>query len=174
MLLAEMTKHEGGRYHDGERFLPWYTSPCLEWLLTLDLKDKKIFEFGVGDSTAWYRSKDAYVRGVENNPEWAKKAGAIEAHCTGNYVSAVGECGGDYTGKLPSWDIIIVDGIWRDDCAVHGWKFLKPGGYMILDNWMQPSVEIEWSQTVELIKGKDRVLYEEPGHYDWCTLVVRK
>lgn len=175
MELAQMTKHEGGRYHDGEMFLPWYTSPCLEWLMTLDLKGKFIFEYGVGHSTVWYKSKGAITYGVDSTIEWLQVAAPNDSKC-GYYLTS------DKDRYIKGWtkvfddiyDIVIIDGIYRDECTEYALKMLKPGGYLILDNYMQPSVEMNWEKTNELIKGMPITIYKEPEHYDWCTAVITK
>lgn len=159
---------------DDGTILPWYTSPCLEWLMTLDLKGKRIFEYGVGDSTAWYRSKDTYVRGVDSNIEWAAKCHAIHESDSEKYTRMCLDCGGNVYGEHKGWDIISIDGVWRDQCTEYALKALKPGGYLILDNYHQASVPNDWTQTDKLIEGMDIKYFKEPGHPDWQTLVVTK
>lgn len=171
MLLETMTKHEGGRYHDGITFLPWYTSPCLEWLMTLDLKDKRIFEFGVGDSTLWYRSKGAYTSGVDSNYSWASKLCAWHGEDEEHYLRSIGVLAQEY---LLPFDIVINDGDYRDECTEQGLKYLKPGGYLIIDNYRQPSVQADWPLTDKLIEGMPITIYKEPTHYDWQTAVITK
>jgi hypothetical protein len=167
MKLSEMTKHEGGRYHDGSNFLPWYTSPCLEWLMTLDLLGKRIWEYGVGDSSAWYRSKNAKVSGVDTDKVWAEKCGAHHAEDPEYYRASILGTG--------EYDIIVIDGIERDECTRFALDHLKLGGYLILDNYHQPTVEPNWPLTDKLIEGMPIQLFYEPGHWDrWCTAVIQK
>jgi hypothetical protein len=171
MKLSEMTKHEGGRYHDGNLYLPWYTSPCLEWLMTLDFVGKRVFEYGLGDSTLWYRSKGAESFGVDDNIEWCLKVGSIDKgyECSKfqyEYITSV--------VKYTLLDFIIIDGIYRDDCTDYALNALKPGGYLIIDNFEQPSVEEFWPLTRKLIEGMPIVIYKEPNHYDWQTVVIQK
>jgi hypothetical protein len=158
------------RYRDSETgmFYPWYTKPCLEWLLTLDLKGKKVFEYGCGDSTFWYRSKGAEVKGVDNNLSWATE-------CDVTY-----ECGGDLAFPViilehkDKFDIVVIDGISRDRCTEYALSKLKPGGYLIIDNYKQPSVQEHWPRTEKLIEGMPITIYKEPDHYDWQTAVITK
>src|SRR5437868_4457405 len=49
---------------------PWYTKSCLDEIVTWDLKDKKVFEFGLGASTIWWSIKCHKVYGVENNRDY--------------------------------------------------------------------------------------------------------
>jgi predicted O-methyltransferase YrrM len=166
MSLGE--KLEGGRRIDTETglIMPWYTSPCLEWLLTLDLKGKLIFEYGVGDSTLWYWAKEAHVLGVDSNKEWAQKIDCWLARTKWDYISIIGDPN--------TYDIVVIDGDYRDECTEFALKALKPGGYLIIDNYKQPSVEEHWPLTEKLIEGMPITVYKEPDHYDWVTAVVTK
>lgn len=150
--------------------MPWYTRPCLEWLVTLDLKGKDIFEYGCGNSTLWYRSKGANVVGIDDNIEWAEKAGVYYVNNKFFPLEAYVEPISDHA-KL--FDIVVVDGSYRDECAAKALKFIKPGGFLIIDNWEQPSVEPNvWTKTKELIKDLRQTVYKEPTHADWHSLVV--
>lgn len=169
MKLSEMTKHEGGRYHDGDRFLPWYSSPCLEWLMTLDLKDKKVFEFGVGDSTTWYKSKGAIMAGVDSNEKYVHQHCAWHGDDEAHYLRSI-----SVLSKGNLFDLVVIDGDYRDKCTEEALKYLRPGGYLIIDNFEQPSVEEFWPLTRKLIEGMPITIYKEPDHYDWQTAVVTK
>jgi len=56
-----------------ENPLPLYTYPAIEYLRSLDFKNKKIFEFGSGNSTLFWLNKEAKVTSVENNHHWFDK-----------------------------------------------------------------------------------------------------
>lgn len=162
---------EGYRKRDPENGLifPWYTWPCLEWLKGLDLMSKMVFEYGVGDSTHWYRSKGAICYGVDIDKEWANKARADWETDKDEYIYAtIAHYWGDY-------DLIAIDGHWRDDCTENALNRLKPGGYLFIDNFHQPSVEPNiWTQTDKLIEGMPITIYKQPGHVDWQTAVITK
>lgn len=163
---------EGGRRIDDNGFvMPWYTSPCLEWLQTLDLSGKNIFEFGVGDSTLWYRSKGAKTSGVDSNEYWVHKVCAWHGDDKEHYLRSIVVLADEYKCLF---DIVVIDGDYRDECTEHALKHLKHGGYLIIDNWMQPSVEMNWSKTEKLIEGMPITVYKEPEHYDWQTAVIQK
>lgn len=165
--LATMTRLEGGRFQDENgMILPWYTSPCLEWLLTLDLKSKRIFEYGVGDSTLYYKYRGAEVYGVDNSYIWADIGNSQFITNEVNYPLAIYGHG--------DFDIVVIDGICRDDCTSHALINLKQGGYLIIDNYHQPSVETNWPLTDVLIEGMPITIYKESNHYDWQTAVITK
>jgi predicted O-methyltransferase YrrM len=156
--------------------MPWYTRPCLEWLDTLDIKGKLIFEYGMGNSTKWYASRGAEVFGVDSNPEWGAFANQFgHVLVTDNQQDYLYEIYKGYNLNTDSGtiDLVIIDGLYRDDCTEHALKCLKPGGILIIDNWEQPSVEPnDWTKTKELIKDLKQTVYKEPEHPDWRTLVV--
>lgn len=160
------------RYYDETLNMPypWYTKPCLEWLTSIELEAMLIFEYGAGDSTKWYRSNGAHVNGVDSSEEWARKSGSECSFTTAKnehaYTSAV---------KFQSmYDIIVVDGEYRDACTQYALRALRPGGYLIIDNYKQPSVQADWPLTEKLIEGMDVKYFKEPGHPDWQTIVVTK
>jgi hypothetical protein len=145
---------------------PWYTKPALTVLDRMVLNRKRIFEFGAGDSTLWFREKGAQVWSVDNNMEWATKINCDFQAFYNEYVSTIDRAG--------EFNIICVDGVWRDECVIRGWDHLKKGGLMIVDNYKQASVEMHWPKTEELIKGKNYTIHKEPDHYDWQTLMIIK
>lgn len=161
------------RYFDVQLNMPypWYTRPCLEWLETIDLKDKRVFEYGVGHSTLWYKEKGvAVIWGVDTDETWATKSLAMHRTNEKDYAASILE--GYVWGPF---DIVVIDGAWRDDCTLSAMAALKSGGYLIIDNYKQKSADLEhWPLTEKLIEGMDVTYYKEPEHQDWQTIVVRK
>lgn len=159
---------------------PWYTSTCLEWLNTFDFSDKAVFEFGCGFSTKWYRTKGAYVAGVDSEGMWLRMGDSVSIMCADTkekYIGYIDECFNKKAGedKRARYDFIIIDGDYRDDCTEPALRALKNGGFLIIDNYMQESFECDWTKTKELIKDMDQVLFKEPDHPSgWATLVVKK
>lgn len=162
-----MKEIEGWQTVDDESGLnmPWYTRPCLEWLQTIDLKGKKVFEYGVGNSTTWYKSKGAICDGVDSNAYWAGLAGALFFQDKKRYLDAI-------NFQPYNYDIIVIDGLYRDYCLKFALDKIVKGGYIICDNYKQSEVEPDWPLTEQMIKDFDYVIYKEPKHYDWSTLVI--
>lgn len=147
---------------------PWYTKPALEVIDKLILRKKRIFEYGCGLSTEWFRAKGAKVFGVDTNMEWATSESIKHEPCFPAYVDYIEKCG------TYCFDIVVIDGSWRDECTEKALKYLKVGGLLIIDNYMQPSVEMNWEKTNRLIEGMNYKVYKEPEHEDWQTLILRK
>lgn len=153
--------------------MPWYTRPCLEVIDTWDFHGKNVFEYGVGYSSVWYKSRGALVMGVDVNERWFRffvENVGIGAMCKTDeesYCGAIDSCFTDF-------DIVIIDGSFRDDCTEYALKHIKPGGNLILENWLQPEVEEFWPKTEALIKGMPIEIYKEPDHPHWKTAIVTK
>ena len=152
--------------------MPWYTRPCLEVMDKWDFVDKDIYEYGVGYSTIWYGSRGALCSGVDINQKWVNftKEGCVNWRPNkAPYIRDI-----SHGCALNGYDIVAIDGNFRDDCTEYALQYLKPGGKLILDNWLQPEVEEFWPKTEELIKGMPIEIYKEPDHPHWKTAIVTK
>lgn len=152
---------------DGIRY-PWYVSGVLELLEKMDLKGKKLFEWGVGYSTHWYRSRGMKTWGVDSVEKWAKDIITAYEPDKRKYI------------KFPKlycdfqYDIVVIDGIYRDECLKVALEVVKPDGLIIIDNFEQPSVYGEWPLTRAILKEQGLVyeIFKQEGHNDWQTIVI--
>lgn len=111
--------------------IPWYTYPALEYLRSLDWSDKTVFEYGAGNSTLFWCSVAKYVEAVESDRAWFDRIAATRIRCALSYAADKQR----YIEAIQGpFDVIVVDGENRLQCARHARPFLKPGGLMILDN----------------------------------------
>lgn len=53
--------------------IPWLTFDAIDFLNTIPLKSKKVFEWGSGGSTLFWLKKGAYVISVEHDLQWYEK-----------------------------------------------------------------------------------------------------
>ena len=114
--------------------LPWYTFPAIDYLKQLDLESKSIFEYGAGFSTLFWRKRARRVVSVEDDPGWYKRitadlgpdAEVILAQDRDAYVNAL--------THYPRFDIVVVDGSYRLECARVATQYLASGGMILLDN----------------------------------------
>ena len=117
--------------------IPWYTYPAIEFLKQFDYRNKKIFEWGAGYSSLfWGRLADS-VLSAERIYAWYQniKARAINyrrltiVYCPkkNDYIKLIKNGKGKY-------DIIVIDGEFRDECSKLAPRYLKKGGIIILDN----------------------------------------
>lgn len=115
--------------------IPWYTYPAVEYLRSLDLRDKRIFEFGCGNSSVFWARRAREVVAVENDLTWAatvRGLGISNLTLMGvsdreNYVSAPEKAGGEF-------DIVVIDGRFRRACVKSACRVAKPNGMIIFDN----------------------------------------
>jgi|688.fasta_scaffold00011_202 hypothetical protein len=160
----------GGRMVDPRTnsIFPWYTRPFLEKLCSWDIKNWKVFEYGCGDSTFWWRQNVREVISIDTNRDWANK-------CTSHFTTDKNEFI-SYPSKFTSeekFDCIIIDGEpveWRDECTKQSIESLKDGGILIIDNYKQGTVNLEnWPLSDVLLNEKKCEIFQQDGHKDWKT-----
>jgi hypothetical protein len=117
--------------------IPLYTYPAIEYLQSLDFSNKRIFEFGSGNSTLFWLEKGAIVTSVENNKIWfedlTKEIGENENH------KFLFENGIKYYNAIlegeKKYDLIIIDGAEnRLESAKRAIQKIKEDGMIIVDN----------------------------------------
>lgn len=146
---------------------PWYTRPCLEWLEKVILPSVRVFEYGCGQSSRWYVSRGCATYGVDTDLGWMFLPRQTHATELLIYASAINNYPEDF-------DIIVIDGEFRDWCTEWALPRLKKGGYLVIDNFEQASTDhLHWPKTRELTKNLPLTIYKEPGHIDWQTAVWR-
>ncbi len=118
--------------------LPLYTYPAIEYLASFDFINKKIFEFGSGQSTLYWLRNGGDVISVESNQKWIDKLSSDLIDSKHQYIFADKQ--NDYVNsilKFPDFyfDLIIIDGIFsRYLCAKNVVSKIKKDGLVILDN----------------------------------------
>jgi hypothetical protein len=149
--------------------IPWYTYPAIEYINQLDFSDKIIFEYGSGYSTLFWAKRCKEIVSVEDSREWFnrlkdKMPDNVEYLLKENeseYVRVIN----NYTAK---YDIIIIDGNHRYECAIEALNRLKDTGFIILDN-------SDWKEkTSKLLRDSDLIEVDMSGFgpingYTWTT-----
>lgn len=115
---------------------PWLTFSAINYLREL-VSDRRVFEFGSGMSTLWFAERSKEVESVESNPEWYqtmsqktegfRNARIVLANSKESYVGAIAKAGGLF-------DLILIDGLYRDECIDLARRYLNPGGVVVVDN----------------------------------------
>jgi hypothetical protein len=114
--------------------LPWYTYPAIEYLAQLDLAGRRVFEYGAGHSTLYFKARGARVVSVESDPAWQARLAARDP----DLRILLRERRDDYVRTIEDeegpFDLIAIDGRWRHPSALAAPARLAPGGLIVLDN----------------------------------------
>lgn len=117
--------------------IPWITYPAIEFLKKRVHKEMSVFEYGCGGSTLWWASRVKEVVSVEHDVMWYRKIlPIIPNNVTLEHIEL--EYGGQYSQRVATYgakfDLIVIDGRDRVNCALHAIQALKPDGIIIWDN----------------------------------------
>jgi len=119
--------------------IPLYTYPAIEYLNQFDFSNKKIFEFGSGNSTLYWLENGANVTSAEHNQSWIDDLSpSLKNFPDHRYIFA--DKKDDYVNSILQFtdfyfDLIIIDGAFsRYLCAKNVLTKIKKDGLIILDN----------------------------------------
>ncbi len=162
---------------------PWLTRSANEILDSYLVKSDIGLEFGSGRSTIWFAKRIAHLTSVEDNKVWVANVQKMlskaniknveykfipkdkeeDKGCDAKYVKVIYEFDDD------SLDFCLVDGAYRDFCALKVIEKIRSGGLLIIDNvnWYLPSGSYSpnsrsfadgpkgpvWKEVVKLISG---------------------
>ena len=114
--------------------MPWFTYPAARFLSDRVRPELRILEFGAGMGTMWWSGRVREVVAIEHHTGWAKH---VASHCTARIVHTSGDNASAYMQAAHdhvSFDIVIVDGIFRNECLAVADEFLNDGGVIVLDD----------------------------------------
>lgn len=155
--------------------IPWMTYSFITYVESCLNKNMSIFEYGCGNSTLWWAKRVKKVVACEHNAGWvAEIEKVIPTNVSLNFVPL--NIDGKYSGFINNYenefDIIVIDGRERINCAVNSLDALTEKGIIIWDN----------SERSEYIDGYN-FLYENGfrrldfcgmgpiNSYNWCTSI---
>lgn len=115
--------------------IPWYTYPAIEYLKQFDFSDKNIFEYGSGNSSIFWASLAKSVTSLEKDASWFE---VISKSKSSNLNIILKEQKSEYVNFIESgnilYDLIVIDGAYRYDCAKVAVKYLSDDGFIVVDN----------------------------------------
>ena len=166
--------HEGRPIDADGKPIPWYTYPAIEFIRGLRLNECRVFEYGSVNSSIFWAQRVSHISAVENDPTWADEVRSqnienlniITSHTLEDYVTSPLSVGGKF-------DIVIVDGRYRKDCAGIAVEVVEDDGMIIFDN-------ADWySGACELLRSKGWFQIDFSGlgpinSYAWTTAVFIK
>lgn len=112
---------------------PWYTFPAIEYLKSLDFSRSTVLEFGSGASSAWWASRSKSVMAVEHNKNWFEM---VSKNTKKNLTIVLAESKLEYLSAFAgnTFDVVVIDGVYRHRCAEIVSDVLGSNGLVILDN----------------------------------------
>lgn len=125
--------------------IPWFTYSSLGFLeprlARIDLSPR-VFEWGAGASTTWWCERASDVTAIEHDEHWCRQTadtlppnGAVHLRKVdgpaASYPAAIGEFDGTF-------DIAIIDGRLRNECAAAVVALDRAPGVVIWDNAERP------------------------------------
>ncbi len=131
---------------------PWLTPTAIRFLEGWLKPGHTVFEWGAGRSTLWFARRVQNVVTVEHDPVWFLKIRSEVSHLKLNNVEILFIADNQdpispmhYVGAFKQvarqCDLVLVDGIHRELCALAALNEVKPGGLLLVDNanWYLPS-----------------------------------
>ena len=133
--------------------IPWFTYPSIEFLRHRVRPSMSVFEYGSGNSTIWFSERVASVVSCEHDREWYELMNDRlprnveylyrELDDDGSYSRAILEHGARF-------DLAVVDGRDRVNCALNAVQALTSGGVIIWDDSERERYRVGCSQLAEL------------------------
>jgi precorrin-6B methylase 2 len=149
--------------------IPWYTFPAIEYLSQFDYSEKRIFEFGCGYSSPFWAKRAKQVISIEDNPQWFERWKT--EFCLPNLDIRWRDEGEIYENAIfeenQTYDVIVVDGKRRTQCAKAAVKALAKGGMIILDDSDRINTSDEYVQAVQALKAADLIQID---FYGFCPM----
>ena len=132
---------------------PWLTLDFLEHLTTFDISKWRVFEAGTGCGTLWWAIKCEEVVTLESGKSWFDKVRRFAkekniANIEFNLVEPTDDWDKSVKAYLDvlqrqqqRFDAVIIDGKFRNQLATVSERHIKNDGLLIVDNYLQESVE---------------------------------
>lgn len=151
--------------------IPWYTYPAIEYLRQFDYSEKKIFEYGCGYSSPFWARRAEKVVSIEDNPTYFSKWKACFSEK--NLDIRWRDEGEIYENAIfeddEFYDVIVIDGKRRTECAATAVQKLADGGMIILDDSDRINTSLEYVNAVNHLKKANLI---QVDFYGFCPMNV--
>lgn len=116
--------------------IPWWNYSTTNFLRDRLTDDLSVFEYGSGNSTKWFASQVGSTTSVEHDQEWGE---FVRPDLPQNSTLLLEPSKKAYVESIsnsPSskYDVIVVDGEWRNLCVECALKDISDDGVFILDD----------------------------------------
>lgn len=112
--------------------IPWWPYSFTQFLTSRLKKEYKIFEYGSGNSTLFLGKYISNIVSVEHDSDWYGKLNLminsnvnLKLYSEQDYVDSIG---------MDKYEIIIIDGIKRNECVIKAINNLSEDGIIIIDD----------------------------------------
>ena len=155
--------------------LPWYTYPAISFLNGKIRSEMRVFEYGSGNSTLWWSRQVSSLTSCEHNLGWFN---SLKARIPSNvdYIYCELDYGKHYCETILAYkdrfNIIVIDGRDRVNCAKNSIGALKMDGVIIWDNSDRKKYQEGYSYLIQ--NGFRRLDFWGLGpinSYEWCTSI---
>ena len=118
-------------------YIPWFTYPAIAFLQGRIQPDMEVFEYGSGTSTLWWAEKVSSVISCEHDIKWYSSI-KTKIPFNAEILHYNLEVGGEYCKAILEYknrfNIIVIDGRDRVNCAKNSPGALREDGVIIWDN----------------------------------------
>ena len=133
--------------------IPWIAYGAIRFLSRRIRPEFSVFEYGMGASTLWWASRVARLVACEHDEAWlAELRPQLPAGI--ELIRRDLECGGNYSRTVADYpnafDIVVIDGRDRVNCARHAVTGLKPAGVIVWDDTDRPN----YRPGIEALRGE--------------------
>lgn len=122
--------------------IPWYTYPCIDFLTQRSFSNKKILEFGGGQSSLWWAHRAESVLTFEGNQQWYSKINQLmpenvdlrlvsmrdRASCVSDIRAIISE------NPDIKYDVVVIDGLYREQMIDIAKDVVADQGVIVVDN----------------------------------------
>ena len=118
--------------------IPWFTYPAVRLLQDRVGKDWRVLEFGSGGGTRWWARRVRAITAIEHHAGWAAE---VAASCTARVLRAGEASAEEYTRPALAtgpYEVVVVDGLFRNECLELACTLLTREGFIILDDAQRP------------------------------------
>lgn len=149
--------------------IPWYTYPAIEYISQFDYSAKKVFEYGTGYSSMYWAKRAQKVVSIEDKPEWFAKF--QQEFSAPNWQMRYCDEKQGYEDTIfadgEKYDVIVIDGKRRAECAACAVKALAAGGMIILDDSDRINTSLEYAGAVKNLRDANLL---QVDFYGFCPM----
>jgi predicted O-methyltransferase YrrM len=122
--------------------LPWYTYPCIDFLLPRRKLVRSVLEFGAGQSTLWWAAQGAEVVAFEADRGWyeyLRKRVPSNVDLRLVSMESPERCVSDVREQLRAcgrerFDVVVIDGLYRTELVRLSPQLRAPSGVIVCDD----------------------------------------